>query len=315
MQTAEQAYLAERKQARVAQESIIDQPVNTEAVDVSEDAPVEEVVESEVITNEEVAPETDEPAEAEIEQATNENESEDLYVEYQGREINLKDVYETEQGQLRQADYTRKTQEHAEDIKTFKAKEDDFNVKQSELNDKLAQLNAMIEEDTPSAEMLAEWREYEPEKYIEHTEKMVNRKKFVTENKQTEKAASFDVEAERKALWDANPTWLQDGKQTEAFKTDMASIQSYASSNGFNDFSKFKANDFQMMLKASKYDALNNKNAAIEKKVRKAPVITKPRAKANSSVQDEIKVVQARYNRTGNDKDFLLLRKLNRQLK
>ena len=110
---------------------------------------------------------------------------------------------------------------------------------------------------------------------------------------------------------------MDNGKQTKAFDADMKLIQDYATTNGYSndDFSKFKANDFQTMLNASKYLALNNKNAAIEKKVRKAPAITKPRAKANNSLHDEIKVVQARYSKTGTDKDFLLLRKLNRQLK
>ena len=314
MQTAEQAYLAERKQARVAQESIIDQPVNTEAVDVSEDAPIDDVIESEVTTNEEATPEVeDEAEEVTTAQATDE-ETDLFYYDLDGEEVSSDQLKEWKANGLMQADYTRKTQELSDSRKAFEDEVNTFKDKQSKFDSHIATLEAMISEESLSDEALAKLREYEPDEYIEYTEKMVKRKQFVDSNKTAKQETSFDVEAERKALWDANPSWLQDGKQTKDFDTDMASIQSYASSNGFSDFSKFKANDFQMMLKASKYDALNNKNAAIEKKVRKAPVITKPRAKANNSLQSEIAIVQKRFNQTGKDKDFLLLRKLQRQL-
>ena len=173
----------------------------------------------------------------------------------------------------------------------------------------------MISEESLSDEALVELREYEPEKYIEYTEKMVKRKQFVDSNKSTKKESSFNVEAEHKKLWDANPTWLDNGKQTKVFTADMKLIQDYATNNSFSndDFSKFKANDFQMMLKASKYDALNNKNAAIEKKVRKAPVMTKPRAAA-SGIQTDLDAAKKALKKDPSDKNAVALRKLKRQL-
>lgn len=315
MQTAEQIYLAERKQARSLQESANDQPDNTEAVDVSEDAPIEDVVETEALANEEVTAEIEE-AEVESESATIESEDEDLYVEYNGREINLKDVEKWEQGHLMQSDYTRKTQAHAETVKTFEAAQGDFNARQSEFNDKLAQLNAMIEEDTPSAEMLAEWREYEPEKYIEHTEKMSNRKKLLATSKAELPSASVDMVKVSADLAASHPEWLVNGKQSKKFIEDTNLMTTYAESRGISqaDMTSFDARHYEIMLDAARYKSSNTKNAAIEKKVRRAPVSTKPRAKANNSIQSDIKVVQDRYNKTGTDKDYLLLRKLNRQL-
>ncbi len=156
-------------------DSPVEQPENTEVVELSQDEPVTEVVEAEAQVNEEITEEAEESETEEVAQPQESDETEDLYVDYNGREINLKDIEEWEQGNLRQSDYTRKTQAHAEDVKAFEAKQEEFNAKQTEFNSKLAQLNAIIEEDTPSAETLAEWREYEPEKYIEHTEKMSNR--------------------------------------------------------------------------------------------------------------------------------------------
>jgi len=316
MQTAEQTYLEQRKKARGNQDSVIEQPDNTEAVDVSQDAPVEEVVEPEAIANEDITPEIEEP-EVENEGVAIESESEDLYVEYNGREINLKDVEKWEQGHLMQSDYTRKTQSHAEDVKTFNAEKESFTAKQSEFDNKLAQLNAMIEEDTPSAEVLAEWREYEPEKYIEHTEKMSNRKKLLASSKAELPTQSVDMVKVSADLAASHPEWMENGKQSKQFITDTNLMTSYAESRGISqaDMTSFDARHYEIILDAARYKSQNSKNVAIEKKIRKAPVSTKPRAKANNSLQSEMDIVQKRFNKTGNDKDFLLLRKLQRQLK
>lgn len=316
MQTAEQSYLESRKQARGNQESDNDQPENTEAVDVSEDAPVEEVIESEVITNEEVAPETEEPAEEVTAAETNDEETDLFYLDLDGEEVSSTQIKEWKANGLMQADYTRKTQTHAEDVKTFNAEKEDFTAKQSEFNDKLAQLNAMIEEDTPSAEMLAEWREYEPEKYIEHTEKMSNRKKLLASSKAELPSTSVDMQKVSADLFASHPEWMADGKNTKQFTDDTNLMTTYAESRGINqaDMANFDARHFEIMLDAARYKSQNSKNVAIAKKVRKAPVSTKPRAKANNSVQSEIDIVQKRFNQTGNDKDYLLLRKLKRQL-
>lgn len=317
MATPEQIYLESRKEARGNQESANDQPDNTEAVDVSQDAPVEEVIESEVITNEEVATETEEPAEAETEQATDDDESEDLYVEYQGREINLKDVYKKEQEQMMQADYTRKTQGHAEDVKTFNADKEEFNAKQITFNEKMAQVDAILKDETLTAEQLEEMWEYEPEKVKAYQERQVRLKALVGEAVTVNPTKSVDMVKVSADLFAAHPEWIVDGKQSKQFTDDTNLMTAYADSRGIGqaELSSFEAKHYEVMLDAARYKSLNNKNAAIEKKVRKAPVSTKPRAKANNSVQSEIAIVQKRFNQTGNDKDFLLLRRLQRQLK
>ena len=317
MATAEQAYLESRKQARGEQESANDQPANTEAVDVSQDAPVEEVIESEVITNEEVATETEEPAEEVTAAQANDEETDLFYLDLDGEEVSSTQIKEWKANGLMQADYTRKTQTHAEDVKTFNADKDAFTAKQSEFDTKLAQLNAMIEEDTPSAETLAEWREYEPEKYIEHSEKMVNRKKLLASSKAELPTQGVDMAKVSADLFAAHPEWMEDGKNSKQFTEDTNLMTAYADSRGIGqaELSLFDARHYEIMLDAARYKSQKSKNAAIEKKVRKAPVSTKPRAKANNSVQSDIDVIQKRFNQTGNDKDFLLLRKLKRQLK
>ncbi len=321
MQTAEQQILERISISRGNSEPEQSVPTeNTEAVNVSEDAPIEEVIKTEAAANEEVTTEIEEPAEAEIAQATDEDESEDLYVEYKGREINLKDVYETEQGQLRQADYTRKTTDHARNVEAFEEEKATFTSKQSELSEQLLTLEAMIAEDDISSEALTELREYEPEQYIKHLEKQSKRKEFLKEAKvNATPKSTVNTQDEQAKLIAANPQWIIGGKATEAYTKDMDALTSYYTDNNFTQSQVDAVNGnaliAQAVIEAARAKSLSKTNAAIEKRVRKAPVSTKPRAQARTSLQDEIKKVQTRFNQNGSDKDFLALRKLKRQLK
>ena len=79
MQTAEQAIVERIKLSRSTTEPEQSAPTeNTEAVNVSEDAPVEEVIETEAQVDEEVKPETEEPAE-EVTAAQTNDEDTDLF--------------------------------------------------------------------------------------------------------------------------------------------------------------------------------------------------------------------------------------------
>lgn len=294
-----------------------EQPENTEVVNVSEDAPIESEVETEAQANEEVTQEIEESETEEVATTQESDGDEDLYVEYQGREINLKDIVEWEQGNLRQSDYTRKTQAHADDVKAFEAKQEDFNAKQSELNDKLAQLNAIIEQDTPSAETLAEWREYEPEKLLDYQERQAKRKELIESSKQVQPTSNVDVQAEQNKLFQANPSWMDNGKQTKAFTDDIKLTQDYALKNGYSNeelSGLTSAHHFQTLINAAKYEALSKSNAAIEKKVRKAPVSTKPKAQAKSHITTDIAALEKKVRATGREEDFVKLRQLKRQL-
>ena len=135
MQTPEQTILERIKVSRGTSEPVTAPTENLEVVNVSEDTPVEEVVEPEAYANETATSEIEESEQEESAQATHESEDEDLYVDYKGREINLKDVEQWEQGHLRQADYTRKTQELADNRKDFEDMQTSFTAKESELSE------------------------------------------------------------------------------------------------------------------------------------------------------------------------------------
>jgi hypothetical protein len=317
MQTAEQSILERIKVSRSTTEPEQSAPTeNTEAVNVSEDAPVEEVVEPEAIVNEEVTTETEEPAEEVTAAQANDEETDLFYYDLDGEEVSSDQLKEWKANGLMQADYTRKTQELSNSRKDFDDEVSAFKDKQSKFDSHIATLEAMINEEALNPEALAELREYDPEKYIEYTEKLVKRKQFIDSNKSTKaNSIKFDVEAERSKLWDKNPTWLEDGKQTKAFTVDMDLIQTYAKTNGYSndDFATFKANEWQTILDAAKFNALNNKNVAIEKKVRRAPVITKPRAVAKGS-DTAVDKAQKAFNKNPSVQNAAALRTAKRQL-
>jgi len=322
METAEQALLKRISVARGTTEP--EQSAPTEepiAVNVSDEAPIEaDVVVDEPVVTEEL---TDDAAEVEEVEASDEpvttetNDDDDLYVSIKGREINLKDVEEWEQGNLRQSDYTKKTQELSEQRKTFDAEKEALTSQQAQLQGSIATLEAIIAEETLSPEDVAELREYEPDAYIKYTEKLSKREKVLTEAKtEVQPTSDVDVEVERKALWDANPTWMKDGKRTEAFTEDMDLLTKYAQSSGYSDaeISGIQhSKHWQTLLKAAKFDALSVKNAAIEKKVRLAPVSTKPKQVQQTSLQNEIKKAEARLKETGHSDDAIKLRQLRRK--
>ena len=315
MQTAQDSILERIKVSRGGSEPVTAPTENLEVVNVSEDAPVEEVVETEAYANEEVTPEIEESEQEETAQASPESEDEDLYVDYKGREINLKDVEQWEQGHLRQADYTRKTQELADNRKDFEDMQTSFTAKESELNDKLLTLEAMLNEDTKTADEIAEMREYEPEDYIKYTEKQAKLKEFVNSAKAATQQPSVDMKKVSADLFASHPEWMENGKQSQKFIDDTNLMTKYADSRGIgqSELSSFEAKHYEVMLDAARYKSQSASNAAIEKKVRKAPVSTRPRASAQV-VSTAVDKAQQAFNKNPNVQNAAALRTAKRQI-
>jgi hypothetical protein len=295
MQTAQEAILQRISISRGTSEPAQAEPTEaTEVVNVSEDAPIDDVIEPGAQASEEVTEEIEESESTEAAQAPHDDEDEDLYVDYKGREINLKDVEQWEQGHLRQSDYTRKTQELADSRKEFESKQTEFTGKETEFNDKLLTLEAMLSEETKTADEIAEMREYDPEAYIKYTERQSKLKHFVDSSK-TAKLPSVDMAKVSSDLFASHPEWMDNGKQSKAFIDDTNLMNKYAESRGIgqSELSNFEAKHYNILLDAAKYSQRQLKNVATEKAVRKAPVTTKPRGTAQASLTDYDKAKKA----------------------
>ena len=316
MQTAEQELVNRIKLSRGNAEPEQSAPTeNTEAVNVSEDAPVKEVVETEAIANEEVAPETEEPAEEVTVAQANDEETDLFYYDLDGEEVSSTQLKEWKANGLMQADYTRKTQELADSRKDDETKREEFAVKESKLNDKLLTLEAMLNEGAKTVDEIAEMREYEPEEYIKYTEKQSKLKEFVSSAKTATQRPSVDMAKVSADLFASHPEWMDNGKQSQKFIDDTNLMTKYAETRGIgqSELSLFEAKHYEVMLDAARYKSQNSKNVAIEKKVRKAPVSTKPRAAA-SGIQTDLEAAKKAFKNNPTDKNAVALRKLKRQL-
>ena len=309
MDPSEQAYLEKRKAARTGQDSN-EQTEPVEAVDVLDDsAPIEEVAEA---VNEDVTAEIEESATIE---ETQDEETDLFYYELDGEEVSSDQLREWKSGGLKQADYTRKTQELAESKKTLEADLQKLNSDRTKLSEQLSTLEAMVSEDSLSDEQIAEMREYEPEQYINHIEKQQKRKEFLKGAKSNANP-QVDTQAEQAKLIANNPQWLSDGKATEAYQDDMTALNSYYTDNGFtqDQVDVINTNSLlaQAVIDAARYKATNTKKAVVEKRVRKAPVSTKPRAQTTNAATEKVKALKVRA-KNGDAKAFAELRQLQRQ--
>lgn len=309
MDATEQAYLEKRKAARTGQDSQ-EQPAPVEAVDVLDDsAPIDEVTEA---VNEDVTTEIEESATIE---ETQDEETDLFYYELDGEEVSSDQLKEWKSNGLMQADYTRKTQELAESKKTLEADLQKLNSDKVKLSEQLTTLEAMVSEDSLSDEQIAEMREYEPEQYINHMEKQQKRKEFLKGAKSNANP-QVDTQAEQAKLIANNPQWLSDGKATEAYQNDMTALNSYYTDNGFTQEQVDAVNTnsllAQAVIDAARYKATNTRKAVVEKRVRKAPVSTKPRAQTTNAATEKVKALKARA-KNGDAKAFAELRQLQRQ--
>lgn len=279
------------------------------------DEPIKPTEEPDVTKQDNQAPEQDveldKPVEIETEIKADKSESDDEeqeshYVEIDGKEIDLEDVRKWRDGHLMQSDYTKKTTALADERKTFNAERDtgreDLLKSQTEVTEMRDLLSVLVAEDESID--WAELKEDDPDRYIVLKEKADNRKDAL-EKVKSERNQPVDDPAtiadEQRKLFSANPDWLDaDNKPTESYTKDTTLMNDYAVNAGFTteEFSQLtRAHHMMTILKAAKYDALQEKSRKINKKREKVPVVTKP--KANKSKEQSTSMADTFYSKTG----------------
>jgi hypothetical protein len=292
--------------------SEVEQPESNDVVDVSKDAEPEEAEQPEV-----AEVEAEESEVAEVEETTNEDDADELFYDVDGEEVSASVIKSWKSGHLMHSDYTRKTQAHAEEVTKFKSQQEAFKAKEQQLDEKLAEFEAVMGEDSVSADDLAEMREYEPDKYINYVEKKQKREKLLSESKALATKQSSNFEEEYGNFAKSQDGWLDGQKPTDKCKAEIEVMTAYADANGFtkDDVSGFKSQHFKALLDAARYNAGKTKADVMAKKVRKAPPITKPRQQGTTTIQSEIKAAEAKFKQTGTVDDAVKLARLKRQLK
>jgi len=221
-------------------------------------------------------------------------EQELVYLDLDGKEVDLDEVRKWRDGHLMQSDYTRKTTELADERKVLQTEREELTGLKTNLSNMTVELQAMVAED--EAVNWEELREDDPEEYIAQREKADKRKAMVEKLKSetVSQPAYTDDElvSEQGLMLENNPDWVVDGKATKAYEADQKLMNEYFQTNGFTNedvAGMFRARYIQTCLKAAKFDQLQGKASKIKSKVKKATLVTKPKQQAR-----QLKAVKSR---------------------
>lgn len=242
---------------------------------------------AEVEAEEEEQPETDEQDEPEAEgDEAPEVYSVDEYGEISvalpdGTQTTLKDLA---QGNLRQADYSRKTAELAKARKELEAEEQRLKDYEQQLNQQLASLD----EPEPDWEKLAEedplGLPLEQVKWQKKQAEKAERKRKATEAEEQRRQqfmrASAEVAVERMPEW----------SDPKAFEQSAEARKKAALEAGFTEQEYQSVVDFRLAVlleKAARYDAGQAKVQATNKKLSKVPKVVKPGASVSKADREQ----------------------------
>ncbi|MGB0943131.1 MAG: hypothetical protein ACPGUE_12045 [Marinomonas sp.] len=260
----------------------------------TEDLPADEEPEEEAV---EEAVEEESEEEASEEDKEDEDGSDNLVYEINGKDYTAKDIEALESGKLMQADYTKKTQALAEDRKKFDSDVSLLSDAITKTNDLAAQLEVLVSEDDSID--WAELKEDDPEQYIEMKERADNRKSKLEEvkaNNQTSNTSKVDVDAERSAMIEANPQWVEDGKATEVYVKDMTAINELYKARGWdqeqvdavNSNAKLAQVVIDLVRANDELSESKSRKTAAKKKIKASPKAGKASASAKEMSIEEI---------------------------
>lgn len=302
----------EKLKASRTEESTTDQ-TEVGAVDVSEDTPELEA--------EEVALEVEESEELSEEvsdvQVSESGEDQDtLIYEINGKEYTQEQLTEALEGNMRLSDYTRKTQEVAENRKSVAAKAE----KQDQLLDTLQSHIDLLADMTDAEFKDIDWDELRDDnasEYLKLKEKKESKqgkldkaksdRQQMLDDKRKDLAGAESAKLFDAMGWNDNPTRQQE---------DLDQIQAYLKQAGWTneEFSDIINHKHMLtILDAAKYHELKSKAPATTKKVKRAPVVVKGKKASTTTIGRQIQEAQARAKSSGSLKDAQALMKLKRQ--
>ena len=211
---------------------------------------------------------------------------EELFYEIQGEEVSHNTVMDWKNGHLMQADYTNKSKANAESKKGLDAKHVIADEKIKGFSEAIDKLEASIKTETDSEEM-EDLRIHDTAEYIKRKELLADKSRQAAQARKDldAKQSAEDLEravVEHQLLSELNPSW-NDPINGEASKNaDIELLGSYVKESGFNEQDWNLVQNHRVMnsiLKAAKYDALQNDAKVTEKQIADAPNVIKATVK------------------------------------
>ena len=278
------------------------------------DAPAEEIID-EVVEQTEIQEELDEETE-EYEEEPEEEPTPTYRVKVGKEEVDVP-LEELLKGYSRTADYTKKTQELAENRKAVEAERAKIQ-EASRLRDTYAERLAVIEQmlnQTEKAEDLSVLKETDPIGYAVKVAEQAEREKQLTavraerqrlaQQQQSEQSERLQAHlaSEAAKLRDAIPE-MSDEIKGETVKRE---IRDFAKSIGFSDQELAAVYDSRAVLtlyKAMQYDKLMKGKSEATKKVVQAPKMLKPGTSTPEARETEqVKKMRQQLRKSGNKND------------
>lgn len=254
------------------------------------------------------------------------DDEDDFFVDIDGEEISFSEIKALKAGNLRQSDYTKKTQAIADDRKAIDARENAVKAREADSTDIANTLQALVDEFEETVDM-EELKEYDPAEYITQKKKQDDRKAAIAKSKQAgEQSKQASAMEENQKMFAQMPQWMDKGETTPVFKSDMAKIDGYLKEKGVTPEEAGQITSHKtwlMILDAAKgtasSKAASSKKDVLKKKLKKAPIVTKSRSAGKgitkTSDKKKIEAAEIRAKKTGSLKDIAALRKLKRSAK
>lgn len=215
---------------------------------------------------------------------------ESLVFDISGKEISLGKIKEALDGNLRLSDYTKKTQELAEQRKAFEAEQEAVTGLKATLQTAIDNLGESIAK--TKADVDWEYlRENDPSEYLKQKELLVENESNLKEateatQKLQEEALASTVQSEQALLLETNPEW----QDPAVMKDDIAMMNAFIEEAGFTQEESQQLISHKIMnlvRDAAKFHKLQSKSSVTEKMVRKAPKAIKPTQKVVKKTQQK----------------------------
>lgn len=236
-------------------------------------------------------------------------------LEINGEQVTFKELKD---GQLRQADYTRKTQELAHHRQQFDAYAQQQQQAFGEQSQRLDASIQMLEQMT-IADQSIDWdtlAQQDPSAFVQMKEQVNNRQQILNQNMQEQQQrvqqqqqaqmqqqAGY-VQQQRQALLKEWPHWSDPAVATQ----EKQVLNTYLAGQGFSEQEILGLADFnalKVINKARKFDELQAKNPRTRKRIKKAPKTLKPQGRTTKGEQrlQTAKAKTKRLRQTGSLED------------
>jgi hypothetical protein len=278
----------------------------------------EEVVEEEV----ESVDESEADMEDEVTDEVVQTEPETYTVKVNGEDVNVT-LEELQQGYSRTSDYSRKTQQLAEQRKQFEQQATQIQAERTQLAENLKAVEQFLSNPVPQpdqnlinsdpSEYLRQKDAYE--KHQDTVKAVKDEQVRLQQQQQQDLMQNYqkNLESAKFELLERIPSW----KNADVATKEKSAVVTYAKRVGFSDLEMQTASDpraIEVLRKAYLYDKLVAKNQVAKKKVTKAPKMIKGAVPTsnNESKQRKSKQLFDRLKKSGKREDavnYLLAQK------